>query len=82
MATTTVRIDEKTSEQLRELAATTGRSMKEVLGDAVDAHSRHVLLEQLNEDYAALRGDAKSWQEELEERGLWDATLTDDLEGN
>lgn len=79
-ATTTVRITQDTSQTLRDLAATTGRSMQDVLAQAVEAYSRKLLLDEVNEAYAALRADPKSWRQELEERAAWEATLLDDLE--
>ena len=33
----------------------------------------------LNEDFAALRADPKAWQEEQEERALWEKSLADGL---
>ena len=35
------------------------------------------ILEQANEAYAALQQNNQEWQEELEERALWDVTLED-----
>ncbi len=80
MATTTVRIKLETSETLRDLAATTGRSMQEVLADAVEAYSRQLLLERANTAYADLRANPELWAEELAEREAWEAALGDDLE--
>jgi hypothetical protein len=77
---TTVRIKLDTSKTLRELAAETGRSMTDVLADAVDAYARQVLLDRTNVAYAALRSDEGSWAEELEEREAWETTLGDGLD--
>ena len=41
---------------------------------------RQSFLKGLAEDFAALRSDPAAWQDELEERETWDATLGDDLE--
>jgi predicted transcriptional regulator len=79
-ATTTVRITQDTSQTLRDLASATGRSMQDVLAQAVEAYSRQLLLDEVNEAYAALRADPKGWREELDERAAWEATLLDDLE--
>src|SRR5437588_11584295 len=56
-ATTTVRITQDTSQTLRDLAATTGQSMQDVLAQAVEAYSRQLLLDEVNHAYAALRAD-------------------------
>jgi hypothetical protein len=38
------------------------------------------LLSETNRAYAALKADQKAWEEEREERSLWDSTLADGLE--
>ena len=45
--------------------------MSDVVAAAVDRLWREELLEATNAAYAALRGDPKAWQQELEERELW-----------
>ena len=80
MASTTVRITLQTSEALRVLAASTGRSMQDVLAAAVEAYSRQLLLDRTNEGYAALRTNPERWSEELAERTAWETTLADNLE--
>ena len=80
MASTTVRITLHTCETLRVLAASTGRSMQDVLAAAVEAYSRQLLLDRTNEGYAALRASPDAWREELEERTAWEATLADNQE--
>jgi hypothetical protein len=79
MATTTVRIEAKTHIALRDLAGELGLTMQEALARAVEAYRRHRLLEQTNAGFAAWRADPVAWQEELEERRLWDTTLADGL---
>jgi hypothetical protein len=34
----------------------------------------------VNEGYARLRADPEAWQEELDERRLWDTTMADGLD--
>jgi hypothetical protein len=80
--TTTVRVRLETSEILRDLAASTGRAMQDVLADAVEAYSRQLLLDQTNAAYSRLRSDAEAWQQELNEREAWEATLADDIESD
>jgi predicted transcriptional regulator len=79
MASETVRIKPETHAKLKHLADVSGRSMPEILDDAVEALRRQRLLEETNEAYAALRADAKAWQKELAERSAWDRALADDL---
>lgn len=79
MKTTTVRVEERTQDTLKALAAESGASMQEVLARAVEAYRRQRLIDQTNTAYAALRGDPAAWQEEQAERTDWDATLSDGL---
>ncbi|MGH2372244.1 MAG: toxin-antitoxin system protein [bacterium] len=44
-----------------------------------DDHRRRLLVE-TNRAYAALRADTKAWNEEQQERALWDGTLADGME--
>lgn len=80
MATLTVRIGKEAHEVLRELASQTGESMPTVLAKALEEYRRKRFWEEANAAWAALRADPQAWQEELEERALWDATLMDGLE--
>ena len=80
MASTTVRISKETREDLRELAEQVGEPMHTVLAKAVEAYRRQCILEKANVAYAALRADPKAWQEEHQERRVWDSTLADGLE--
>jgi predicted transcriptional regulator len=80
MASETVRIHPQTHAKLKQLADEVGESMPDVLERAVDAYARRRFLELLNQDFAALRGDATAWREETAEREAWDATVRDGLE--
>jgi predicted transcriptional regulator len=80
MTSETVRIHPRTHAKLKQLAADTNESMTDVLEQAVDAYARRRFLESLNQDFAALRGNAQAWTDETAEREAWDATLRDGLE--
>jgi len=79
MPSATVRISETTTETLRDLAARTGESMRDILERAIEQYRRQRFLEELNAGFAALRNDPEAWKEELEEREEWDRTLADGL---
>jgi len=79
MGSTTVRIDRQTHQALKELAASTGNSMREVLALATESYRRQLFLEKLAEEFAALRADEETWEEELTERREWETTLGDGL---
>lgn len=65
---------------LRNLAAETGKPMQDLIAEAVAVFRRHRILELTNEAYAAMHSDPALWQEELDEREIWDVTLRDGLE--
>ena len=75
-----LRISDVAHRNLREISRIERRPMQAVLDSAVEAYRRKVFLEGLNADFAALRGDPEAWQDEVEERVLWETTLTDGLE--
>ena len=74
-----LRTNETTHKRLKELAETTDLPIQTVLDHAVETYRRTVFLEQLNRDFAALRADPQVWQEEQEERTLWEQALADGL---
>lgn len=80
MATTTIRIPDKTRQTLAELSSETGESLQDILAAAVEQYRRNRILEQANQAYARLKKDPEVWQELLEERAQWDSTLADDLD--
>lgn len=74
-----VRIQPRAHRQLQAMAEAAGRTMPDVLAEAIDRQYRNWLLAGLAEDYARLRTDKKAWAEECKERNLWDQTLADGL---
>ena len=80
MASLTVRISSQAHRSLKELSELTGQPMPAVLDKAIEEYRRRQFLEGLSADFAALRKDPKAWQQELDERAEWDATLGDGLE--
>ncbi len=80
MATTTVRIDEATRDKLRIIANSENEPIHVILERAIEDYRRKRFLEDANRAYNALRQNQKAWAEELEERAVWDATLSDNLE--
>jgi len=80
MATTTVRIDEATRDKLRIIANSENEPVHVILERAIEDYRRKRFLEDANRAYNALRQNRKAWAEELEERAVWDATPSDNLE--
>lgn len=74
---TQVRVSDTTHQLLRNLSKEFGESMQTIIDEALEQYRRRKFLEGLNEDFRALKEDAEAWQEELEERKMWDKTLLD-----
>lgn len=80
MATTQVRVSNSTHQTLRNLSMEIGESMQTIIEQAVEQYQRRRFLEGLSQDFKNLKEDTQSWQEELEERELWDKTSLDGVE--
>ena len=80
MATTMVRVDQRSHDVLKTLAAQAGVAMPVVLQAAIESYRRQRIVEEANAAYAALRADPVAWAEELEERRAWDTTLMDGMD--
>jgi hypothetical protein len=75
-----IRISSQSKATLRELAEHDGRPMQNVLDEAIERYRRDRFFRELDEGYARLQADPEAWQEELDERRLWDSTLADGLD--
>ena len=82
MATTTIRVSERTHEALRALADSTGEPMARVVERAVERLRTEEFFAELNNAYDRLRTDPAAWAAETAERTAWEATLADGLEGD
>ena len=80
MSAPTVRISKTSHRVLKTLSRQTGRTMTEVLDQALEAYRRKLFFEQMDAGYAELRADPKAWAEHEAERELWDVTLMDGLD--
>ena len=80
MAEMQVRISRTTHQTLQHLSAESGESVQTILEQAVEQYRRRKFLEGLSQDFQALKEDHQAWQEELEERALWNNTLLDGVE--
>ena len=74
-----IRISPQSKATLRELADHEDKPMQTVLDDAIEQYRRDRFFRELDEGYARLQTDDKAWQEELDERRLWDSTVADGL---
>lgn len=76
----TVRISPEYRDILRQLAKESGTSMQATLEEAIEQYQRTKLFEELDLACQKLKQDPEAWKEELAERRMWDATLSDGLE--
>jgi hypothetical protein len=74
---TSVQISEKSLEIVRNISERNGLQISDVLDKAVETYRREVFLDDTNRAFETLKEDSVSWQEELEERALWEDTLSD-----
>ena len=75
-----VRISAHTHEVLRQLSEQENLSMQALLDKAVERYRRERFMEAANEDYRALRRDSKAWKQELQEREVWEQSISDGLD--
>ncbi len=75
-----IRISEEAYIKLSELAEALGAPRTRVVEKALDKLAGEQLLKRANRAYEELMKDPQAWQEELEERKDWEATLGDGLE--
>ncbi len=54
--------------------------MQSVIDQAIEDLRRRRLLDATNSAFSALKADNAAWQEESEERRLWENTLADGVE--
>ena len=52
--------------------------MRKTLDQAIEQCRRDHFFQELDEGYARLQADPVAWQEELDERRLWDSALADE----
>lgn len=80
MATTTVRIEQETRNQLAKLAKAQNRSMTQVVAEAVAKYADAIFWEKAREGYERMNADPDDRAEQATEMALWDTALGDGLE--
>lgn len=79
-STTTIRISKEVYTELKKIAEVENKTMQKVVEQAIEEFKRKKFFSVLKETVADYKSDPNNWTEEIEERTLWDNTLTDDLE--
>jgi hypothetical protein len=82
MSDPTVGISPKTWQTLRELAEQSGKTIQDILDQAVEDYRRKLFLDAVNACYAALRADPEAWAEVEAERQYMAGSLMDGLGPN
>jgi hypothetical protein len=77
-----VRMEVSTYEKLLQLSKETGISKQRLMDIVLERYKRDQIMDMANRAYEDLKKDSKGWQEELEERELWDSTLADGLKND
>ena len=80
MQSVNVRISSQSYQILKSLSQDKGQSMQSVIDEAIEDFRRRKMLEATNEAFSTLKADKKAWKEELNERELWENTLSDGVE--
>lgn len=75
-----IRISESAFEKLRQLELESGDSKQTIIENVLERLMRENLLKKGNEAYEELRRNPEAWQNELEERKIWEQTDNDGLE--
>ncbi len=80
MQSVNVRISSQSYQILKSLSQDKGQSMQSVIDEAIEDLRRRKMFEATNEAFSTLKADKKAWKEELNERELWENTLSDGVE--
>lgn len=80
MASTTVRISERSHQTLKTLAQTSGRPLQDVLEDAIERERQRQFFDDADAAYARLRASTESDDAYTDEMRELEGTLLDGLE--
>jgi predicted DNA-binding ribbon-helix-helix protein len=80
--TTTVRINRQIYNELKIIADSENETLQKVIEKAVEEYKARRFFQNLNEAVSAYKVNEEDWEEEKEERKLWDNTLNDSPEGS
>jgi hypothetical protein len=76
----TVSISEETHRLLQDLSREEGQPVQAIIARALETYRRERFLRAANDDYERLRKDRSAWNAELDERKLWEGSLSDGLQ--
>jgi hypothetical protein len=79
MASTVVRIEERTHATLREWADQDHKPIGQIVTELVEREATQRFWREMHEGYARLRADLPAWQDYLDEMSLFEGGSLDDL---
>ncbi|ACM61101.1 hypothetical protein B0S90_2346 [Caldicellulosiruptor bescii] len=74
------RYDGESFKSLKKLSEQLNQPMQKIIQEALEEYKKKVILSATAEAFIVLKGNSKLWQEEIEERQLWENTLGDGIE--
>ena len=78
--TVQAKISGRSKKIIQEIVHETGESQIAVIEHAVLAYHREWRMQKINEAYAKLKANKRSWREELKDRSDFEKTLEDGLD--
>ncbi|MCL4550886.1 MAG: hypothetical protein M1495_20225 [Bacteroidetes bacterium] len=82
MTTAIVRINMKTHKLLQEIKRDSGKTMQEIISKALEHYREIQFWNEVNEAYSKLKASKTAFKDEIEERKLWEKTLSDGIKRN
>lgn len=78
--TTTIRVTQKAYNTLKDVAEQEHASIQDTLEKLLEEYATRKFFADLSHSVAQAKERPEVWEEELQERGSWEATLSDGLE--
>jgi hypothetical protein len=77
---TTVRVNRQTYNEIKVLADKQHKNMQNIIDLAIKQYKKIQYFQELNLSFSRLKENKEAWDEEKNERKMWDSTLADGLD--
>jgi predicted transcriptional regulator len=77
---TTVRVNRQTYNEIKDLADKQNKNMQNIIDLAIKQYKKIQYFQELNLSFLRLKENKELWDEEKNERKMWDSTLADGLD--
>lgn len=77
---TTVRVNRQTYNEIKILADKQHKNMQNIIDLAIKQYKKIQYFQELNQSFLRLKENIEAWDEEKNERKMWDSTLVDGLD--